>query len=99
MNQASPAAVSVNGRTYPWPGAPAIAICLDGCEPAYLDAAIRAGLMLTLKRIRGTGTEVMMNDVRFLRAPTVFKGFYDAGARARCCRRSWWMRCRMVRNS
>ncbi|SEO12834.1 phosphonoacetate hydrolase [Pseudorhodobacter antarcticus] len=28
-----------------------------------------------------TGEEVMMNDVRFLRAPTVFKQFYDAGAR------------------
>jgi len=28
-----------------------------------------------------TGEEVMMNDVLFLRAPTVFKGFYDAGAK------------------
>ena len=28
-----------------------------------------------------TGEEVMMNDVRFLRAPTLFKQFYDAGAR------------------
>ncbi len=28
-----------------------------------------------------TGEEVMMNDVRFLRAPTVFKQFFDAGAK------------------
>ena len=28
-----------------------------------------------------TGEEVMMNDVRFLRAPTIFSTFYDAGAR------------------
>jgi hypothetical protein len=28
-----------------------------------------------------TGEEVMMNDVRFLRAPTVFSQFYEAGAR------------------
>ena len=28
-----------------------------------------------------TGEEVMMNDVRFLRAPTLFKQFYDAGAK------------------
>ncbi|AKI00882.1 phosphonoacetate hydrolase [Hoeflea sp. IMCC20628] len=28
-----------------------------------------------------TGEEVMMNDVRFLRAPTVFSQFYNAGAR------------------
>jgi phosphonoacetate hydrolase len=26
-----------------------------------------------------TGEEVMMNDPKFLRAPTIFKGFYDAG--------------------
>jgi len=123
MNQISKMTVSVNRRSYPWPQVAAIAICLDGCEPAYLDAAIEAGLMPTLKRIRETGTErtalsvipsftnpnnmsiatgrppsvhgicgnylyepqtgkeVMMNDPRFLRAPTIFKAFYDAGAR------------------
>ena len=117
------AQVTVNERTYPWPKVCAIAICLDGCEPEYLEVAIKAGLMPTLKRIRATGTdrlansvipsftnpnnlsiatgrppsvhgicgnylyepetgqEVMMNDVRFLRAPTVFAAFYNAGAR------------------
>ena len=34
------AQVTVNERTYPWPKVCAIAICLDGCEPAYLDVAI-----------------------------------------------------------
>jgi len=123
MNSQTPNPVVVNGRSYAWPKAPAIAICLDGCEPAYLDAAIDAGLMPCLKRMRETGTvrtahsvipsftnpnnlsiatgrppavhgicgnflfdresgeEVMMNDVRFLRAPTLFKAFYDAGAK------------------
>ncbi len=123
MNQMSPVSVSANGRNYAWPRVPAIAICLDGCEPAYLDEAIHAGLMPTLERIKATGTvrtahsvipsftnpnnlsiatgrppavhgicgnylynpetgeEVMMNDPKFLRAPTVFKAFYDAGAR------------------
>ena len=123
MNQMSKITVTANRRTYPWPNVPAIAICLDGCEPAYLDEAIKAGLMPTLVRIRKTGTErtalsvipsftnpnnlsiatgrppaihgicgnylynpatgeeVMMNDPRFLRAPTVFKAFYDAGAK------------------
>ncbi len=118
-----PAFVTANGRQYPWPKVPAIVICLDGCEPEYLDVAIKVGLMPTLKRIRATGTnrlahsvipsftnpnnlsiatgrppiihgicgnylyepetgqEVMMNDVRFLRAPTVFARFYEAGAR------------------
>ena len=115
--------VVANDRTYPAPQTCAIAICLDGCEPEYLEVAIAEGLMPTLKRIRETGTdrlahsvipsftnpnnmsiatgrppsvhgicgnflydpdtgeEVMMNDVRFLRAPTVFSKFYEAGAR------------------
>ena len=55
--------VTVNGRDYPWPKVPAIAICLDGCEPAYLDAAIAAGLMPTLKRIRETGTDRLAHSV------------------------------------
>ena len=123
MNQMSPVNVAVNGRIYAWPRVPAIAICLDGCEPAYLDEAIKAGLMPALVRIkrkgtvrfahsvipsftnpnnlsiatgrppsvhgicgnylyeRETGKEVMMNDPRFLRAPTIFQAFYDAGAK------------------
>lgn len=123
MNDLSPMNISVNDRTYARPKVPAIAICLDGCEPAYLDEAIAAGLMPTLKRIKQSGTvrmahsvipsftnpnnlsiatgrppsvhgicgnflydpetgeEVMMNDVRFLRAPTIFQACYDAGLR------------------
>ena len=123
MNLQTRAPVTANGRAYPWPKGPAVAICLDGCEPAYLDVAIAEGLMPTLKRMREAGTdriahsvipsftnpnnlsiatgrppavhgicgnylyepetgqEVMMNDVRFLRAPTVFAKFYEAGAR------------------
>lgn len=115
--------ITANERVYPQPKVPAIAICLDGCEPEYLEVAIAKGLMPTLKRIRETGTdrlahsvipsftnpnnlsiatgrppivhgicgnylidpdsgeEVMMNDVRFLRAPTIFSQFYEAGYR------------------
>ena len=115
--------VIANDRKYPPTKTCAIAICLDGCEPEYLDVAISEGLMPTLKRIRETGTErraysvipsftnpnnlsiatgrppavhgicgnylidpdsgeeVMMNDVRFLRAPTIFSKYYEAGAR------------------
>ncbi|WP_299988609.1 phosphonoacetate hydrolase [uncultured Ruegeria sp.] len=115
--------VEANERVYPTPKVPAIAICLDGCEPEYLDVAIAKGLMPNLKRMREEGTdrlahsvipsftnpnnlsiatgrppivhgicgnylidpdsgeEVMMNDVRFLRAPTIFSQFYDAGFR------------------
>ena len=115
--------ITANERVYSTPKVPAVAICLDGCEPAYLDAAIEKGLMPNLKRMREDGTErrahsvipsftnpnnlsiatgrppavhgicgnflydpetgeeVMMNDVRFLRAPTLFSRFYEGGAR------------------
>lgn len=115
--------VLANARDYARPKVCAIAICLDGCEPSYLDVAIGRGLMPNLKRMREVGTdrlahsvipsftnpnnlsiatgrppavhgicgnylidpetgeEVMMNDVRFLRAPTIFSQFYEAGAR------------------
>ncbi|MEQ8429247.1 MAG: phosphonoacetate hydrolase [Roseovarius sp.] len=115
--------ITANDRAYAMPKVPAVAICLDGCEPAYLDVAIDKGLMPNLKRIReegterrahsvipsftnpnnlsiatgrppsvhgicgnflydpDTGEEVMMNDVRFLRAPTLFSQFYESGAR------------------
>jgi phosphonoacetate hydrolase len=115
--------VTVNGRAYPWPRVPAVVICLDGCEPAYLEIAMARGLMPTLAAMRARGTfrtahsvipsftnpnnlsiatgrppavhgicgnylyepdtgqEVMMNDVRFLRAPTIFSAFHAAGAR------------------
>jgi len=115
--------VTANDRAYAAPKTCAIAICLDGCEPEYLEVAIAEGLMPNLKRMRETGTdrlahsvipsftnpnnlsiatgrppivhgicgnflfdpdtgeEVMMNDVRFLRAPTIFSKFYEAGAR------------------
>lgn len=115
--------VETNGRRYEAPASCAIVICLDGCEPTYLDVAIERGLMPNLKRIQQNGTsriahsvipsftnpnnmsiatgrppaihgicgnylfepktgeEVMMNDVRFLRAPTIFSTYYAAGAR------------------
>ena len=123
MTATSHPPVVSNDRIYAWPKVCAVAICLDGCEPEYLEVAIGEGLMPNLKRMRSSGTdrhahsvipsftnpnnlsiatgrppavhgicgnylyepetgqEVMMNDVRFLRAPTVFKAFYDAGAR------------------
>ncbi len=117
------APVTVNGRQYGTPLVPAVVICIDGCEPAYLDKAISAGLMPNLERIRRSGIsrpaysaipsftnpnnlsiatgsppaihgisgntfldresgeEVMMNDVSFLRAETVFRAFQKSGAR------------------
>jgi len=55
--------VIVNDRTYAAPKTCAISICLDGCEPAYLDEAIAAGLMPNLKRIKQTGTVRLAHSV------------------------------------
>ena len=43
----------VNGRDYHLPGAPAVGICIDGCDPAYLEAA--AGSMPHLRGMIASG--------------------------------------------
>ena len=112
--------IAVNGRSYEVPGQPVVGVCIDGCDPAYLEAA--APVMPELARLaadgargtartvvpsftnpnnasiatgappavhgipgnyyfdRDTGEEVMMNDPRWLRCPTVLSGFARAGA-------------------
>ncbi len=112
--------ITVNGRCYEVPRQPVVGVCIDGCDPAYLEAA--ADVMPELARlaadgVRGTartvvpsftnpnnaaiatgappevngipgnyyydrdsGEEVMMNDPRWLRCPTVLAGFARAGA-------------------
>lgn len=55
--------VVANGRTYSVPSVCAIAICLDGCEPAYLEVAISEGLMPNLQRMRETGTDRLAHSV------------------------------------
>ena len=48
--------VTVNGRSYRRPERPLVVVCVDGCEPAYLDDAIAAGVMPYLARVREVGT-------------------------------------------
>ncbi len=48
--------ISVNERSYRMPAAPAVVVCIDGCEPAYLETASAAGLTPFLDRIRNRGT-------------------------------------------
>lgn len=115
--------VTVNGRQYRFPRTPTVAVCIDGSEPGYIEAAVAAGLAPNLDRLmrtganlcarsvvpsftnpnnisiitgvppavhgisgnyfydRAAGQEVMMNDARFLRAPTIMAALHDAGAR------------------
>ena len=41
----------------------AVVICLDGCEPEYLDVAIAEGLMPNLARIQSEGTARLAHSV------------------------------------
>jgi phosphonoacetate hydrolase len=52
----TPESVAVNGRTYCLPRQPTVAICLDGSDPEYTEAAIAAGQMPFLATLRGRGT-------------------------------------------
>jgi phosphonoacetate hydrolase len=112
---------TVNGRDYRRPGAPLVVVCVDGCEPEYINQAIAAARAPFLASLRGRGTcvtadcvvpsftnpnnlsivtgvppsvhgicgnyfwdrdagaEVMMNDPKYLRAPTILAALADAG--------------------
>jgi phosphonoacetate hydrolase len=115
--------VEVNRRRYALPRERIVVLCIDGCEPEYLNQAIAAGAMPWLASLakRGTcltadcvipsftnpnnlsivtgappsvhgicgnyfwdrdaGAEVMMNDPRYLRAPTLLATLADRGAK------------------
>ena len=123
MNFNAGANVTVNGRSYRFPKAPTVCVCIDGSEPGYIERAVEQGLAPNLARLMREGSnllaqsvipsftnpnnlsiitgappavhgiagnyffdpltkqEVMMNDARFLRAPTILKAFHDAGAK------------------
>jgi phosphonoacetate hydrolase len=51
--------VTVNGKTYAWPSAPIVVICVDGCEPAYLTEAMRGGHMPWLCQMLPHGTDMI----------------------------------------
>ncbi|GLQ06643.1 phosphonoacetate hydrolase [Sneathiella chinensis] len=119
----TPATVTVNDRTYAWPKQPVVVVCIDGSEPAYIEQAIKDGVMPYMEKALAGGAdlradcvvpsftnpnnlsivtgqpprvhgicgnyfydvendvEVMMNDPKFLRVPTIFKAFFDEGAK------------------
>ncbi len=123
MNINAGANITVNGRSYRFPKAPTVCVCIDGSEPGYIERAAAKGLAPNFARLMKEGSnllaqsvipsftnpnnlsiitgrppavhgiagnffydreakeEVMMNDARFLRAPTIMKAFHDAGAK------------------
>src|SRR5215472_14787416 len=47
--------IALNGRRYRHPTRPTVVICADGCDPAYLDAGVRANMIPTIARFRDSG--------------------------------------------
>jgi phosphonoacetate hydrolase len=47
--------ISLNGRSYRHPSRPTVVICADGCDPAYIDAGLAAGVLPTVARWRESG--------------------------------------------
>ena len=55
--------IEVNARNYRWMSRPVVVVCVDGCEPAYLDAAVAAGVAPYLARMMKTGTNLLADCV------------------------------------
>nr|WP_309486543.1 phosphonoacetate hydrolase [Ancylobacter mangrovi] len=49
----------VNGRRYRRPARTTVVICFDGCDPAYVEAAARAGVTPALERMRREGVDAL----------------------------------------
>src|SRR5262249_29066390 len=47
--------LSVNGRRYNAPRHPTVVICLDGCDPQYIDRGIADGILPTIAAMRNSG--------------------------------------------
>jgi len=57
MTQRDP--LTVNGRTYAWPAAPVVAVCVDGSAPDYTEAALAAGAMPWLAGALARGARLL----------------------------------------
>jgi phosphonoacetate hydrolase len=48
--------IELNGREYRRPARPTVVICADGCDPAYVEAGLGAGVLPTVARWRAGGS-------------------------------------------
>ncbi len=55
MNTKAPRTLEVNGRSYALPRERIVVLCIDGCEPEYINQAIAAGEMPYLASMRTRG--------------------------------------------
>jgi len=50
--------ITVNGRSYAWPQAPTVVVCIDGSEPDYIEIAVAGGAMPFMARMLDNGANL-----------------------------------------
>ena len=55
--------ITVNGRSYRWPEAPVVVVCVDGCEPEYVTRAVEAGVAPWFGDVMAKGTALVVDAV------------------------------------
>lgn len=55
--------LTVNQRDYRAPSAPVVVVCVDGCENAYLDAAVAAGVAPYIGSLLSSGSRFLADSV------------------------------------
>ncbi len=55
--------LSVNGRSYAWPRQPLVAVCIDGSQPEYMEAALAGGHMPFTQNLLKTGSDLRGHSV------------------------------------
>src|SRR6266851_9795373 len=56
-------AIELHGRTYRLPARPVAVICADGCDPAYIETGIAAGMLPTIERWQKAGLYALAEAV------------------------------------
>jgi phosphonoacetate hydrolase len=55
--------VELNGRQYRLPSRPVVVICADGCDPAYIESGLAAGVLPTIAKWRDRGFYALADAV------------------------------------
>src|SRR3954463_7341252 len=63
MNIQRTPTVSVNGRSYRFPKAPTVCVCIDGSEPGYIESAVAQGLAPNFARLMKEGSNLLAQSV------------------------------------
>ncbi|RPJ04837.1 MAG: phosphonoacetate hydrolase, partial [Deltaproteobacteria bacterium] len=58
-----PKKIRVNGREYSWPIRPTVVVCVDGCEPDYIELAVNAGAMPFTAEMLKRGADLRADGV------------------------------------